>query len=177
MPVSIELIKELRILTSASVSDCKAALDEAKGDLKAASEILKKRGLEIAAKKASRAANQGRIEAYVHLGNKIGVLAEINCETDFVARNDEFIRFSKDVALQIAAASPKYVKREDVPADMIKSFNNKEKEDYFKVHCLLDQPFIKDEKITIKDYLVSIVAKIGENIVIRRFSRFRIGEE
>lgn len=177
MPVSIELIKELRILTSASVSDCKTALDEAKGDLRLASEILKKRGLEIAAKKASRAANQGRIEAYVHLGNKIGVLLEVNCETDFVARNDEFIRFSKDLTLQIAAASPKYVKREDVPVEVLKGFNDKEKEDYFKVHCLLDQPFIKDQNVTIKDCLTATIAKIGENVVVRRFTRFRIGEE
>ena len=177
MAVSIELIKELRVLTSASVSDCKTALDEAKGDLRLASEILKKRGLDIAAKKASRAANQGRIEAYVHLGNKIGVLVEINCETDFVARNEEFMRFTKDVALQIAATAPKHVKREEVSAEVLKSFNDKEKEDYYKVHCLLDQPFIKDEKTTIKDYLMSIIAKIGENIIIRRFCRFRVGEE
>ena len=115
MAVSIEVIKQLREATSASVSDCKNALDEAKGDLHKASEILKKKGLEIAAKKASRAANQGRIEAYVHTGNKIGVLVEINCETDFVARNEEVIRFAKDVALQIAASAPKFLKIDEVP--------------------------------------------------------------
>lgn len=177
MAVSIELIKELRVLTSASVSDCKMALDEAKGDLRLASELLKKRGLDIAAKKASRAANQGRIEAYVHLGNKIGVLLEVNCETDFVARNEEFVRFTKDVALQIAATAPKFVKREDVAEETLKDFNAKEKEDFYKVHCLLDQPFIKDDKKTIKDYLLSVVAKMGENIIVKRFSRFRVGEE
>jgi elongation factor Ts len=176
MAVSIEVIKQLREATSASVADCKNALDEAKGDLHKASEILKKRGLEIAAKKASRAAHQGRIEAYVHTGNKIGVLVEINCETDFVARNEEFIRFAKDVAMQIAASDPKFLKPEDVPAETLKGLKEKEKDDFFKAHCLLSQPFIKDEKLTIRDYLTSIVAKIGENIVIRRFSRFKIGE-
>ena len=176
MAVSIEVIKKLREATSASVSDCKNALDEAKGDLHKASEILKKRGLEIAAKKASRAANQGRVEAYVHTGNKIGVLVEINCETDFVARNEEFIRFAKDVALQIAASAPKFLKIEEVPSETLKDLNDKGKSDYFKVHCLMQQPFIKDDKLTIQDYLISLVAKIGENIVIRRFSRFKIGE-
>jgi elongation factor Ts len=177
MPVSIELVKELRILTLASVLDCKKALDEAKGDLKVASELLKKRGLEIAAKKASRATGQGRIESYVHLGNKIGVLVEINCETDFVARNEDFMRFCKDVAMQIAATEPKYLKKEDVSPDVIKGFNDKEKKDFYKVHCLLDQPYIKDDKLTIQEHLTQAIAKIGENIVIRRFSRFRIGED
>ena len=176
MAVSIEVIKKLREATSASVSDCKNALDEAKGDLHKASEILKKRGLEIAAKKASRAANQGRIEAYVHTGNKIGVLVEINCETDFVARNEEFIRFAKDVAMQIAASDPKFLKTEEVPAEALKDLNDKAKKDYFKAHCLIQQPFIKDDKLTIQDYLTSLVAKIGENIIIRKFSRFKIGE-
>ena len=176
MAVSIEVIKKLREATSASVSDCKNALDEAKGDLHKASEILKKRGLEIAAKKASRAANQGRVEAYVHTGNKIGVLVEINCETDFVARNEEFIRFAKDVALQIAASAPKFLKTEEVPSEELKDLNDKGKSDYFKAYCLLQQPFIKDDKLTIQDYLTSLVAKIGENIIIRKFSRFKIGE-
>ena len=176
MAVSIEVIKKLREATSASVSDCKNALDEAKGDLHKASEILKKRGLEIAAKKASRAANQGRVEASVHTGNKIGVLVEINCETDFVARNEEFVRFAKDVALQIAASDPKFLKTEEVPSEALKGLGDKEKSDYFKAHCLMQQPFIKDDKLTIQDTLISLVAKIGENIIIRRFSRFKIGE-
>ena len=177
MAVSIEIIKQLRELTSASVSDCKNALDDAKGDMRLAAELLKKRGLEIAAKKATRAANQGRVEAYIHHGNKIGVLVEINCETDFVARNEEFIRFSKDVAMQIAATDPRYLKKEDVPKDVTIELNDKQKNDFFKVSCLLSQPFIKDDKMTIQDYLTSIVAKIGENIVVRRFSRFRLGED
>lgn len=176
MAISIELIKELRVLTSASVSDCKKALDEAKGDLRLAAEILKKMGLAIAAKKAGRAAHNGRIEAYVHLGNKIGAMVEVNCETDFVARNEEFIRFCKDVSMQIAATEPKYLKVEDVPSDIIRTFKDQEKQDYYKVHCLLHQPFIKDPKVSIQDCLTSLIAKIGENIVIRRFSRFKLGE-
>lgn len=176
MPVSIELIKELRELTSASVADCKAALDESKGDLRKASELLKKRGLEIAAKKASRAANQGRIEAYIHHGNKMGVLVEINCETDFVARNEAFVAFAKDVAMQIAACNPKYIKREDVPPAELQDMNDKQKGDFFKVFCLMEQPFIKDEKMTIAEYLTTLVAKLGENIVCRRFCRYKIGE-
>ncbi len=177
MAVSIEMIKQLRELTSASVSDCKVALDDAKGDFHKAAELLKKRGLEIAAKKASRTANQGRVEAYVHHGNKIGVLLEVNCETDFVARNDEFVRFTKDVAMQIAATDPRYLKKEDVPADVLSDLNDKQKADFVKVNCLLSQPFIKDDKVTIQDYLTSIVAKIGENIVVRRFVCFRLGED
>jgi elongation factor Ts len=177
MAVSIEMIKQLRELTSASVLDCKSALDQAKGDFYAAADFLKKRGLEIAAKKAARAANQGRVEAYIHHGNKIGVLVEINCETDFVGRNEEFVRFSKDVAMQIAATGPRYLKKEDVPADVLADANDKQKADFFKANCLLSQPFIKDEKTTLQDYLTSIVAKIGENIVVRRFVRYHLGED
>lgn len=177
MAVHIEIVKKLRDMTLAAVSDCKKALDEAGGDLAKAAELLKKRGLEIAAKKASRAANQGRIEAYVHTGNKIGVVVEVNCETDFVARNEEFIRFSKDIAMQIAASAPLYVKSEQVPQESLKDLNDAQKAEYFKAHCLMDQPFIKDPKQSIKDYLTSAVAKIGENIVVRRFCRFKIGEE
>ncbi|MFH0941241.1 MAG: elongation factor Ts [Candidatus Omnitrophota bacterium] len=177
MAVSIETIKQLRELTSASVSDCKAALDDAKGDIHTAAALLKKRGLEIAAKKATRAANQGRVEAYIHHGNKIGVLVEVNSETDFVARNEEFIRFAKDVAMQIAATDPRYLKKEDVPANVLADMNDKQKNDFFKVNCLLSQPFIKDDKLSIGEYLTCIVAKIGENIIVRRFCRFRLGED
>ncbi len=176
MAVSIEIIKQLRDATSASVSDCKKALDDAKGDLHKASELLKQRGLEIAAKKATRATNQGRIEGYVHMGNKIGVLVEINCETDFVARNEEFMAFCKNIAMQIAAVDPKYVKEEDVPAEALKDLDEKACRDFMKTHCLLNQTYIRDAAVTIKDYLTSVVAKIGENINIRRFIRYKIGE-
>lgn len=174
MELSLDAIKELRKLTSASVSDCRKALKEAEGDIKRAIELLRKRGLEMAEKKQDRIAKEGRIEAYVHLGNKIGVLVEVNSETDFVARNSEFCQFTKDVAMQIAACSPLYIRKDDVPAKAIDQEVNKEQ--YYKTNCLLEQPFIKDPGMTIKDYLGSIIAKIGENIVIRRFIRYKLGE-
>ncbi len=174
MKISVDLIKELREITSSSVAHCKKALEDTKGDIKKAAVLLRKQGLEIAAKKQSRAAKEGRIEAYVHHGNKIGVLLEVNCESDFVARNNDFTQFTKDVAMQIAAASPSYLKKEDVPREALES--GKSEEDFYKNHCLLEQPFVKDPTITINDYLGSIVAKVGENIVIRRFMRYKVGE-
>ena len=174
MKISVDLIKELREITSSSVAHCKKALEDTKGDIKKAAVLLRKQGLEIAAKKQSRAAKEGRIEAYVHHGNKIGVLLEVNCESDFVARNNDFTQFTKDVAMQIAAVSPLYLKKEDVPREALES--GKSEEDFYKNHCLLEQPFVKDPTITINDYLGSIVAKVGENIVIRRFMRYKVGE-
>jgi len=174
MKSSVDAIKELRDLTCASVAHCKKALEEAKGDIKQAIIFLRKHGLEVAAKKQGRAAKEGRIESYIHHGNKIGVLLEVDCESDFVARNEEFIRFTKDLAMQIAATSPEYIKKEDVPEDVLK--HEKSKEDYYKANCLLEQVFVKDPGLTIKDYLGNIVAKIGENVVIRRFVRYKIGE-
>jgi len=171
---SVDAIKELRGMTCASVAHCKKALEETKGDIKQAVVLLRKQGLEIAAKKQSRAAKEGRIEGYIHHGNKIGVLLEVNCESDFVAKNEEFVRFTKDLAMQIAATGPEYIKKEDVPEEVLK--HEKNKEDYYKSNCLLEQVFIKDQALTIKDYLGSIVAKIGENIVVRRFIRYKIGE-
>jgi len=174
MKSSVNAIKELRDLTCSSVAHCKKALEEAKGDIKQAIILLRKQGLEVAAKKQGRAAKEGRIDCYIHHGNKIGVLLEVNCESDFVARNDEFIKFTKDLAMQIAATSPEYIKKEDVPEDVLK--HEKNKEDYYKNNCLLEQVFVKDPSLTIKDYLGNIVAKIGENVVIRRFIRYKIGE-
>ena len=173
MTVSVDKIKQLRQMTSCGVIDCKKALKESGGDLDKAKEILRQRGLELAAKKAGREASEGRIESYVHLGNKIGVLVEINCETDFVAKNEDFIRFAKDVAMHIAESKPIDVKKEDVPVDLIK---DEDEHEYFKQNCLLNQLFIRDQSLTIQDYLNSIVAKIGENIIIRRFVRFKVGE-
>ena len=177
MSTSVDKIKQLRQLTCCGIIDCKKALKESKGDLEKAREFLRKRGLEIAQKKAGVEASEGRIESYVHLGNKIGVLVEVNCQTDFVARNEDFIRFTKDVGMQIAAAEPVYVKKEDVPSDVIEKEEEKKKEDFFKKNCLLEQAFIKDSSMTIKDYLNSLIAKIGENIVVRRFVRLQLGEE
>lgn len=174
MNISKEQIQQLRQETSCGVMDCRKALIETSGDFKKAKEVLIKKGLEIAAKKADREAKQGRIESYVHLGNKIGVLLEVNCETDFVARNEDFCRFAKDVAMQVAAAEPKYLKREDIPKDDLREV--KDKEGFYKQSCLMEQVFIKDPSLTIRDYLASLVAKIGENIIIRRFARYKLGE-
>jgi elongation factor Ts len=174
MAISLELIKELRSMTAASIANCKKALEESGGDIQKAVGILRKRGLEIAANKQGRTAREGRVEAYVHTGNKIGVLLEVTCETDFVARSKEFAQFTKDLAMQIAASSPSYIKREDVPQGIIAKEHDKEF--FYKNNCLLEQPFIKDMAITIKDYLGTIVAKFNENITVRRFIRYRLGE-
>jgi len=171
---SVNAIKELRDITCSSIAHCKKALDEANGDIKQAVILLRKQGLEIAAKKQSRAAKEGRVDCYLHHGNKIGVLLEVNCESDFVARNDEFTKFTRDLAMQIAATSPEYIKKEDVPEEVLK--HEKNKEDYYKSNCLLEQVFVKDPSLMIKDYLGALVGKMGENIVIRRFIRYKIGE-
>lgn len=173
MGATAEQIKTLRETTSCGVMDCKNALEEAQGDMTRAKEILKRRGLEIAAKKSSREAREGRVESYVHFGNKIAVLVEINCETDFVARNDDFARFTKDVAMHIAAAKPKYISEKDVPSEVLEKQQNKEL--FLKEQCLLNQPFIKDLGMTIQDYLNTLIAKIGENILIGRFVRYQVG--
>jgi elongation factor Ts len=174
MGISVDSIKELRSLSSASIAECSKALQESDGDIKKAMELLRKRGLELAAKKQAQQAREGRIEAYVHLGNKIGVLLEVNCETDFVAKNEIFCQFTKDIAMQIAACNPLYIKREDLPVDVVDK--EEDKELFLKNNCLLEQVFIKDPSITVKDYLGSLIAKFNENILIRRFVRYKIGE-
>ena len=174
MGVSVEDIRELREMTSCGVIECKKALEEARGDMKKAKEILKQKGVELAARKGTRTAKEGRVEAYVHLGSKIGVLLEVNCETDFVAKNEDFCRFTKDVAMHIAAASPKYLRKEDVPTDILKKESDAEA--FLKSHCLLEQIFIIDQTMTIQDYLNSLISKTGENIVISRFIRYKVGE-
>lgn len=173
MNISVESIKELRNLTSASMAECKKALGETHGDVPKAVILLRKRGLEIAAKKGERNAKEGRIEAYVHHGNKVGVLLEVNCETDFVAKNPDFAQFTKDLVLHITASSPAYIQKEDVPADVLAQADDKEK--YYKEHCLLEQVYVKDPSMTVRDYMGSIVAKMGEKIVINRFARYKIG--
>lgn len=174
MVISIGSIKELRNLTCASIAHCRKALEEAGGDIKKAAKLLRQQGLEIAAKRQDKAAKEGRVEAYVHLGNKIGVLLEVDCESDFVAKNSDFCQFTKDIAMQIAACSPLYVKKEDVPADILEQEKNKE--EFIKNSCLLEQPFVKDPGITVRDYLGSLIAKMGENVVVRRFTRYKVGE-
>ena len=174
MATTADDIKRLREETSCGVIDCKKALEAAEGDFNKAKDLLRKRGLEMAAKKSDRVAKEGRVEAYIHNGNKIGVIVEVNCETDFVARNEDFIKFSRDVALHIAAVSPKYIKKEDVPADLLEK--EADKEAYYKANCLLAQAYVKDPGRNIQDLLNELVAKIGENIVVGRFIRYKVGE-
>lgn len=196
MAVTASMVKELRERTGAGMLDCKKALVEANGDLEKAIEILRKKGLSKAAKKAGRVAAEGIVDSYIH-GGRIGVLVEVNSETDFVAKNEEFRQFVRDIAMQIAAQNPKYVSREEVPTEVIE----KEKEilkqqalnegkpehivekmvegrleKFYKEVCLLEQPFIKDPDVVIKDVLTEKIAKIGENIKIRRFVRYEVGE-
>jgi elongation factor Ts len=195
--ITAKLVQELREKTGAGMMDCKKALTEAGGDLAKAEEVLRKKGLSAAAKKAGRIASEGAVSSYIHMGGKIGVLVEVNCETDFVARTEGFQTLVKDVAMQIAAANPSYVRREEVPADIIAKEVEIEKakareqkkpeaivekiavgkvEKYYELVCLLDQPFVKDDKKKVKDVLTEAVAKIGENIQVRRFARFVLGE-
>ena len=166
MQVSKEAIKEIREKTGAGVMDCRKALDEASGNMDKACEILIQRGIALAEKKSNRAAEQGVIEAYIHSGEKIGVLVEINCETDFVARTDQFKELAHDIALQIAAMAPKYISEDDV-----KDSNDRD----LKSECLLSQPFIKDPTKTVRDIITETIAKIGENIKVRRFTRYELG--
>lgn len=166
MHSSTETIKEIREKTGAGVIDCKKALDEAGGNMDKACEILIQRGISLAQKKSSRAAEQGIIETYIHSGGKIGVMVELNCETDFVARNNEFKELAHNIALQIAAMSPKCVSPEEITSEA----NCDPKTD-----CLLLQPFIKDPTKTIQDIITEAMAKIGENIKVRRFTRFELG--
>jgi len=196
MAISATLVKELRDRTGQGMMECKNALVEAQGDMEKAIELLRKRGMKRAEKRAGRATREGRIGHYLHLGGKIGVLVELNCETDFVARNQEFDSLLKDICMQVAATAPLYVDRDRVPpsvlekekaiyADQIqgkppqvaeKILEGKLK-DFYRQSCLLEQPFIKDPAITVRDRIASAVAKLGENIVVRRFVRFEIGEE
>jgi len=170
-----EKILELRKLTQIGISDCKRALEEAEGDIGRAIEILKKKGIEIAEKKREEKALEGRVESYIHFTGKIGVLLEVNCQTDFVAKNEEFCKFTKDIAMHIAASNPVYLKKEDVPQNLIEEQEDKEK--FYRENCLLEQPFVKDESISIGDCLNFLTAKLGENIVIKRFIRYKVGEE
>jgi elongation factor Ts len=196
MQINSQDVKALREKTGAGIMDCKQALVEAKGDAAAAEKILRKKGIAVAGKKAARSAKDGCIASYIHHGSKLGVLLEVNCETDFVARNEMFREFIKDVTQQIAAANPSYVNRENVPANVIEAekeiyqaqVKNKppqaiEKivagklEKFYSTVCLMEQPFVKNGDITIKDHLTATIAALGENIVIRRFVRWQIGEE
>jgi elongation factor Ts len=193
-PITASMVNDLRSQTGAGLLDCKKALVEANGNTEEAVTILRKRGAASAAKKADRVAKEGLIESYIHVGGKVGVLIEVNCETDFVGRNEEFRAFVKDLCLQIAAATPLYVSRDQVPeADLAKEREiaaaqvlgkppaavqkivEGKIEKYFSTVCLVDQPFVKQPDKTVKDMLTEKIAKIGENILIRRFVRFQLG--
>ncbi|MFZ8830661.1 MAG: translation elongation factor Ts [Thermodesulfobacteriaceae bacterium] len=195
--ISLELIKQLRERTAAGFSDCKKALEEAGGDIEKAIDILRKKGLVIAAKRAGREAREGIVEAYIHANRKIGVLVEINCETDFVARTDEFREFAHNVAMQIAATNPISITREEVPPEVLErekriyeeqlreagkpeniipKIVEGKLEKFYKENVLLEQPFIKNPELTIQDLLNELMSKTGEKIVIRRFVRFQVGE-
>lgn len=197
MSISASLVKELRERTGAGMMDCKKALAETGGDIEKASDYLREKGLAAAAKKSGRIAAEGLVEAYIHGAGRIGVLVEVNCETDFVAKTDEFKNLARDIAMQIAAAKPEFVSREEVPTDAIEkereilraqalNEGKPEKivdkmvegriEKYYKEVCLLEQPFIKDADITVKQLITNKISKIGENINIRRFARYELGE-
>ena len=168
MQVSTTAIKDLREKTGAGVMDCKKALLEAEGNLEKAAEILNERGIALARKKAERVADQGVIETYVHPGGRIGVLVEVNCETDFVARTDEFKELAHNLALQIAAMCPQFISPEEIAKETETDIDT-------KTACLLLQPFIKDPERTVQDIVTETIAKVGENIKVRRFIRFELG--
>jgi elongation factor Ts len=199
MNVSAELVKKLREMSEAPVLECKKALEEAQGDLEQAFTVLRKRGVASAAKKADRATTEGAVGAYIHAGGKIGVIVEVNCETDFVARNEEFLRLVHDLAMQICATAPRFIRKEDVTPEILKQQKEALRAEaaasgkpeavldrivegklgkFFEDNCLYEQHFIKDTtgSMTIAELLASKISKFGENITVRRFSRFKVGE-
>ena len=195
MEISAAMVKKLRDLTGAGMMECKAALTEANGDVDAATTILRKRGLAQATKKAGRSTNEGLIGHYIHMGGKIGVLVEVNCESDFVARTEDFQNLTREIAMHIAAASPQFVRRDEVPADVLERergiYRDQVKDkpaqvvdkivegklnSFYEQVCLLDQPSIRDPKQTIGQVVQAAIAKLGENISIARFARFKVGE-
>jgi len=197
MEIGVELVKDLRQRTGAGVIDCRTALQEAKGNMEAAIDYLRRKGLATAAKKAGRIATDGLVSSYIHAGGKMGVLVEVNCETDFVAKTEDFQTFVKNIAMHIAAANPQYIKREEIPEQVLereraiyrtqaqeagkpqkvidKIVEGKMERFYSEV-CLLEQTYVRDSDLTIKELLDAMIAKIGENITIRRFTRFQLGE-
>ncbi|HSM75040.1 MAG TPA: translation elongation factor Ts [Desulfobacterales bacterium] len=195
--ISAQLVKELREKTGVGMMDCKKALAESDGDMEKAVEFLRKKGLATAQKRAGRATSEGIVQAYIHMGGKIGVLVEVNCESDFVAKNEDFQAFAKNIAMHIAATNPVGIAPEDVPAAVVEKemeiYRGQAREmgkpekmlekiaegkmaKFFKDNCLLNQPYVRDPDLTIADLLNETIAKIGENISIRRFARFQIGD-
>ena len=197
MDISAELVKKLREKTGVGLMDCKEALKHANGDMEKAVEYLREKGLAKLQKRSGRAASEGVIASYIHTGGKVGVMVEVNCETDFAANSKDFQEFAQDVAIQVTAATPLYVKREDIPEDVkakekdlykrqaldsgkpekiIDKIAEGKMEKFYQEVCLMEQPFIKNPDITIKGLLEDLVVKIGENVIIKRFVRFQLGE-
>lgn len=197
MKITSQMVKELREKTNAGMMDCKKALGETDGDMEKAVDLLRQKGLAVAAKRADRATSEGVVECYIHAGGKLGVMVEVGCETDFVAKTDDFKAFARDIAMHVAAVNPVAVSREEIPTDLVerekaiyvkqaqesgKPENIIEKivtgkiEKYISEICLLDQKFVKNPDLSIQDLLNELVAKMGENISIKRFARFQIGE-
>ena len=195
MEINAAMVKTLRDQTGAGMMECKAALKESNGDIEAATTILRKRGLAQATKKVGRSTNEGMIGHYIHMGGKIGVLVEVNCETDFVARTEDFQALTREIAMHIAAASPQYVRREDVPGDLLEKekaiYRDQVKDkpaqvvekivegklnSFYEQICLLDQASVRDPKVTIGQIVTAAIAKMGENISVARFVRFKLGE-
>ena len=197
MSISAAMVKELRVKTGTGMMDCKEALVESNGDFDKAVEYLRKKGMSAATKRSSKVAKDGAIASYIHMGGKIGVMVEINCETDFVAKTDDFQTLAKDIAMHIAASNPLYLKPEDVPEDILKKEKNIYKDQalaegkpekildriisgklkkYYEDVCLLDQKFVKDPDISVETLVNNMIAKSGENIVVKRFARFQLGE-
>jgi len=195
--ISAAMVKELREKTGAPMMDCRSALVEAQGKMDDAVVVLRKKGMASAAKKASRAASEGAVGTYIHAGGKIGVLIEINCESDFVARTEDFQELLKDIAMHIAASDPRYIRKEDVtaedmerekeiyraqaaqagkPAPVIEKIVEGKMSKFYEEVCLLEQPFIKEQTVTIGQLIAQKVGKLGENIMVRRFARFKVGE-
>ncbi len=196
--ITASMVKELRERTKAGMMDCKKALQECGGDMEKAVAWLRQKGLAVAAKRAGRATSEGVIQCYIHAGNKLGAMVELNCETDFVAKTDQFIEFARDLALHVAAANPVCISREEVPAEMVEKertiYVNQAKESgkpdhiiekivegrmekFYKEVCLLEQAYVKDPDVTIQDMLNDLIGKLGENITVRRFVRFQVGAE
>ena len=196
MKITSQMVKELRDKTNAGMMDCKKALGETEGDMEKAVDLLRQKGLAVAAKRADRATSEGVVECYIHAGGKLGVMVEIGCETDFVAKTDDFQTFAKDIAMHVAAVCPVAVTREEVPAEMVERekeiYINQAKESgkpdsiiekivtgkiekYLSEICLMDQKFVKNPDLSIQDLLNELIAKMGENISVKRFARFQIG--
>jgi elongation factor Ts len=195
--ISATQVKELREKTGAPMMDCKQALTEAKGDMEAAVVVLRKKGVSVAAKKATRVTSEGSVTSYIHAGGKIGVLVEVNCESDFVARTEDFKELVHDIAMHIAASDPKYIRKEDVtaedfarekdialaraiasgkPANIAEKMVAGKMEKFYEEVCLYEQPFIKDQTVSISQLIATKIGKLGENIAVRRFARFKVGD-